>query len=105
MNISHAVQGDEMNVSNQFRTSRSLFKKCKHFRINFARHSLFKKCNHNFAGKLTFLLIFFFMLEMNEHVMKADSKTARCIMIKLTYIFFAMFYFDFSILFKIACLF
>ena len=32
MNISHAVQGDEMNISNQFRTRRSLFKKCNQFR-------------------------------------------------------------------------
>ena len=49
--ISHAIQGDEMNISNQFHTRRSLFKKCKHFRINFAR-------------KLTFLLTFF-KLEMH----------------------------------------
>ena len=32
MNISHADQGDEMNISNQFHMRRSLLKKCNQFR-------------------------------------------------------------------------
>ena len=60
MNISHDIQGDRNEHFESICTRRSLFKKCKHFRINFAR-------------KLTFLLKKFYA--GNAHVMKADSKT------------------------------
>ena len=60
INISHTVQGDEMNISNQFRT----------------RHSLFKKCNQ-FCTQTYFLIKKNFYAG-NAHVMKADSKTASC---------------------------
>ena len=40
MNISHAVQGDEMNISNQFLTRRSLLK------INGMSVLCFNKANH-----------------------------------------------------------
>ena len=59
MNLSQAVQGDEMNISNQFHTRRSLFKKYNQFRTQ------------------TYFLIRIFYAG-NAHVMKADSKTASC---------------------------
>ena len=59
MNISHAFQGDEMNISNQFHTRRSLFKKCNQFRTQ------------------TYFLIRFFYAG-NAHATKEDSKTASC---------------------------
>ena len=59
MNISHAVQGDEMNISNQFRMRRLLFKNCIQFHTQ------------------TYFLINFFYAG-NTHVMKADNKTASC---------------------------
>ena len=58
-----------MNISNQFHTRGPVFKKCKHFRINFARIFLY-------AG--------------NTHVMKADNKT-------YIYIFATFFLFFYSI--------
>ena len=60
MNISHAVQGDEMDISNQFRMRRLLFKKCNQFHTQ--THFLIKK--KLYAG--------------NTNVMKADNKTASC---------------------------
>ena len=63
-----------MNISNQFRTRRSLFKKCKHFRINFKR-SLLKKCEHLNSESIPHAIFFY---AGNAHVMKADSKTASC---------------------------
>ena len=59
MNISHTVEGDEMNISNQFHL----------------RHSLFKKCNQ-FRTQTYFLIRFFYA--GNAHVMKVDSKTTSC---------------------------
>ena len=67
-----------MNISNQFRA------RAVHYSENVI----------NFARKLTFLL--FFLYAGNAHVLKAKP---QAVMIKLTYICFAMLYFDFSILF------
>ena len=72
MNISHAVQGDEMNISNPFHTHRSLFKKCNQFRT-----------------QTCFLIRFFYA--GNAHVMKADSKTAS-LHIYFLLCFFLFFY-------------
>ena len=52
-----------MNISNQFRTHRSLFKNLK-----------FPNQFHT----QTYFLIKFFLYAGNVHVMKADSKTASC---------------------------
>ena len=60
MNISHAIQGDEMNISNPFRMRRLLFKKCNQFHTQ------------------TYFLITKNLYAGNIHVMKADNKTASC---------------------------